>query len=191
MRHPAYADEILEVPGHELRSIVGDHPGMLTGILFASPLDDRLHVSFLHGLADLPVNDESAITVEDAAQEEEGPADIEVRDVDVPVLMWPQGLLEALPFAGWSLPSRSQLVGRFEHAVNARRADGHDISVDHHVRQPPVTVQGMEIMEGDDGRLLPVLQPEVVRDATVVLIGRPQTPAPAVELAAGQSRPSQ
>jgi hypothetical protein len=90
MRHPACTDEILEVPGHELRSVVGDDPGVRTGILFASPLDDRLHLGFLHGLADLPVDDESAIAVEDAAQEEEGPADIEVRDIDVPVLMWSQ-----------------------------------------------------------------------------------------------------
>ena len=47
------------------------------------------------------MNDESAVAVEDAAQEEEGPADVEVGDVDVPVLVRPQGLLEALPLAGW------------------------------------------------------------------------------------------
>ena len=102
--HPAYSDEILEVPGHELRSVVGDDPGMLAGILLASPLDDRLHLGFLHRLADLPVNDESAVAVEDAAQEEESPADVKVGDIDVPVLMRPQGLLEALPLAGWSPP---------------------------------------------------------------------------------------
>ena len=41
------------------------------------------------------MDDESAVAVEDAAEEEEGPADVEVGDVDVPVLMRPQGLLEA------------------------------------------------------------------------------------------------
>jgi len=46
------------------------------------------------------VNDESAVAVEDAAQEEEGLADVEVGDIDVPVLMRPQGLLEARPLAG-------------------------------------------------------------------------------------------
>src|SRR5208282_6338518 len=38
VRHRAYTDEILEVPGHELRSVVGDDPGMLAGILLARPL---------------------------------------------------------------------------------------------------------------------------------------------------------
>src|SRR5208282_3698718 len=106
------------------------------GILLPRPLDDRLHLGFLHGLADLPVDDESAVAVEDAAQEVEGPADVEVGDIDVPVLMRPQGLLEALPLAGWSPPSRSQFAGRFEHAVDTGGADGHDIGVEHHVRQP-------------------------------------------------------
>jgi hypothetical protein len=74
--HSAYTDERLEVPGHDLRSVVADDPGTLTGILLASPLDDRLHLGFLHGLADLPVNDESAVAVEDAAQKKRGPADV-------------------------------------------------------------------------------------------------------------------
>jgi hypothetical protein len=47
------------------------------------------------------VHDEAAVAVEDAAQEEEGPADFEMGDIDVPVLVGPQGLLEALPLAGW------------------------------------------------------------------------------------------
>ena len=121
----------------------------------------------------------------------EGPADVEVGDIDVPVLMRPQGLLEALPLAGWSPPSRSQFAGRLEHAVDTGGADGHDIGVEHHVRQPPIALLGIEVVEGDDGRLLPILQPEVAGDATVVLVGCPQPPAPAVELTAGQSQPSQ
>jgi hypothetical protein len=138
-----------------------------------------------------PVNDESAVAVEDAAQEEESPADVEVGDIDVPVLMWPQGLLEALSLAGGNPPSRSQFVGRLEHAVDTGGADGHDIGVEHHVRQPAIALQGIEVVEGDDGRLLPILQPEVAGDATVVLVRCPQPPAPAVELTAGQSQPLQ
>jgi len=29
VRHPADADEVLEVPGHELRAVVGDDAGLL------------------------------------------------------------------------------------------------------------------------------------------------------------------
>src|SRR5947209_5151821 len=80
VRHPADPDEILEVPGDELRAVVRDDPGMLTGMLLACPLDDRLDLGLLHRLADLPVDDEAARAVEDAAEEEEGPADVEVGD---------------------------------------------------------------------------------------------------------------
>ena len=61
------------------------------------------------GLADLPVDDEPAVAVEHAAEEEEGPADVEVGDIDVPVLMGPQGLLEALSLLGGLPPLGASL----------------------------------------------------------------------------------
>ena len=44
-------------------------------------------------------------------------------------------------------------------------------------------------MEAEDGSLLPVLEPEVAGDATVVLVGCPQPLAPTVDLAASHSQP--
>jgi hypothetical protein len=55
------------------------------------------------------VHDETAVAVEDAAQEEEGPADVEVGDIDVPVLVRPQGLLEAGPLLGRLSPRGASL----------------------------------------------------------------------------------
>ena len=106
MRHPADADELLEVPGDELRAVVRDDPRVRAGVLFARPLDDRLHLGFGHRLADLPVEEETAVAVQDAAQEEEGPADVEVGDVDVPVLVGPRRLVVPLPLAGWCTPAK-------------------------------------------------------------------------------------
>ena len=97
MSHAADADELLEVLGDELRPVVGDDPGPLAGELLAGPLDDRLHLGLGHGLADLPVDDEPAAAVEEAAQEVERPGDVDVGDIDVPVLVG-QRLLEALAF---------------------------------------------------------------------------------------------
>ena len=191
MSHSTDADELLEVLGDELRAVVRDDPGPLAGILLASPLDDRLHLGLGHGLADLPVDDEPTVAVEDAAQEEERPADVDVGDIDVPVLMGPQGLLEALSLLGRLAASASQLAGRLEHAVDAGGADGHDIGVEHHVGQPPIAFQGVAVVEGDDRGLLPVLQPEVAGDRGVVLVGSSQPPAPAAELAAGDPQPSE
>src|SRR6516165_12099901 len=101
MSHPADPDEFLEVLGDELRAVVRDDPRPLPGEALARPLDDRLHLGLGHALADLPVGDESAAAVEEAAEVEEGPGDVDVGDIDVPVLMGPQRLLEALPLERW------------------------------------------------------------------------------------------
>jgi hypothetical protein len=132
--HTADADELLEVPGDELRAVVRDDPGPLAGKLLARPLEDRLHLGFGPGLADLPVDDEPAVAVEDAAQEGECPADINMRDSDRPVLMRPQRRLEALALLGGLPTSAREFAGRLEYAVDAGRAHGHDIGVAHHVR---------------------------------------------------------
>ena len=58
-------------------------------------LEDDLDVGLGHRLAELPVDDVPAAAVEQAAQVVERPADVDVRDVDVPVLVGPQRLLEA------------------------------------------------------------------------------------------------
>src|SRR3954471_19024268 len=84
-----------------------------------------------------------------------------------------------------------QLASRLEHAVDAGGADGHDVGVEHHVRQTAIALQGIEVVEGEDLGPLPILEPEVAGDAAVVLVGCPQPPAPAIELAARHPEPSQ
>src|SRR6478736_5619503 len=98
MSHSADSDELLEILGDELRPVVRDDPGPRVGIPLACPLDDRLDLGLRHALADLPVDDEPAAAVEQATEVEERPGDVDVRDVDVPVLVGPKGLLEALAF---------------------------------------------------------------------------------------------
>src|SRR6185437_10603710 len=100
MSHSANPDELLEILGDELRPVVRDDPGPLAGEALAGPLDDRLDLGLGHALADLPVDDEPAAAIEEAAEVEEDAGDVEVRDIDVPVLVGPQGLVEARPLAG-------------------------------------------------------------------------------------------
>ena len=44
------------------------------------------------------MDDEPAAAVEEAAEVEERAGDVDVRDIDVPVLVGPQGLLKARAF---------------------------------------------------------------------------------------------
>src|SRR4051794_6926333 len=65
MSHPADPDELLEVPGDELRPVVRDDPGPRIGEPLARPLDDRLDLGLGHALTDLPVDEEPAVAVEE------------------------------------------------------------------------------------------------------------------------------
>jgi hypothetical protein len=55
MSHPADADELFEVSGNELGTIVADDPGMNVKVVLTSPLDDRFDVALFHLRADFPV----------------------------------------------------------------------------------------------------------------------------------------
>jgi hypothetical protein len=46
------------------------------------------------------VNDETAAAIEDGAEEVKSPSDVEITDIDVPVLVGLQGLNEAGAFLG-------------------------------------------------------------------------------------------
>ena len=70
------------------------------GKLFAGALDDGFHVGFLHFFADFPVDDEAAAAIEDGAEEVERAGDVEVADIDMPVLVGLEGLDEAGAFLG-------------------------------------------------------------------------------------------
>ena len=170
--------------------LIRDDPRPRPGEALPGPLHDRLDVPLGHALADLPVDEEPAVTVEEATEVEERPADVDVRDIDVPVLMRPQGLLEAPPLLGGLAPAGRELAGGLEHAVDAGGADGDDVGVQHHVGQPPVPFQGVAVMEGHDSGLLPVLQPGGAGDRSVVPVGSPQPSVPAAELAHGDPQPS-
>src|SRR5260370_22046714 len=98
MSHSADPDELLEVPGDELRPVVRDDPGPRVGESLARPLDDRLDFGFGHAHTNLPVDDEPAVAIQEAADGEERPGDVDERDIDVPVFMHPERLLEAFAF---------------------------------------------------------------------------------------------
>ena len=170
---PADPDELLEVPGDELRPVVGDDPGSRFRKFLLGPLQDDLRCRPPSSLPDFPVDDVTAVTVQDAAQVVERPADVDVGNIHVPVLVRLQRLVKAgALLRRLALPLREQ-SGLVEHALDAGRADGHNVGVQHHERQPPVAFQRILQMELDDGFFLPRLQPVVAGNPTVVFVDPP------------------
>ena len=107
--HAGDADELLEVLGDELGSVVGDdtRPGL--GMELAGALQDALNIGFRHTFVQFPVHDGSAGAIQHRTQGVECAAEIEVGDVDMSVLMRPERLEQASALLGGAfVPARQQ-----------------------------------------------------------------------------------
>src|SRR5262249_57402032 len=109
MGHPRDADELLEVSGDELRSVVGDDPWFCLRILLPSSLQDDFDFRFGHRFPQIPMDDRTAKAIQNAAQVVEGAAHVDVGNIDMPMLVRVGWLLEAGSFARrFALPSGEQ-----------------------------------------------------------------------------------
>src|SRR5690349_11094590 len=93
--HARDPNEFLEVFGNELRPVIGDDPGPRFRVKLLGALQDDLDVRLRHRLPQIPVHDVATAAVQNAAQVVERPTDVDVRHVNMPVLMRCQRLLKA------------------------------------------------------------------------------------------------
>jgi len=97
MGHARDPNELLEILGDEPRPVVGDDPGSCPRVQFLGPLQDDFDVRLGHRLPEIPVDNVSAAAVRNAAQVVERPADVEIGNIDVLMLMGGHRLLKASP----------------------------------------------------------------------------------------------
>ena len=100
MRHTGHANKFLEVLGDKLRPVIGDDPGGGLRKSLPGSLQNDLDVFFVHRFAQLPVHDVAAASIENAAQIVKCAAQIDVGDIDMPVLMDGERLNKARAFFG-------------------------------------------------------------------------------------------
>ena len=189
VRHPGDPNELLEVFGDELWTVVGDdsRPGL--GELLLRPLQQNLDLSLRHRFPQIPFHDVAAGSVEHRAQIVEGAVNIDVRDVDVPVLVRGRGLLKASPFLGRPPAELTQPARLMQHPVDARRTYRYGIGVDHHVSQAAVAFHRILRLKVENLPLLPVPQPKIAGNPTVVLVGLAVAFSPLVILTGGDAEP--
>ena len=191
VRHAGDADELLEVLGDELGAVIGDdaRPGIRVG--FTGALDNGFHVGFLHFLADFPMHDEAAGAVEDTAKEVERAGDVEVADIDVPVFVGFQRLDEACAFFGDVGRWPGQESRDFKDAVDAGRAAGDLVGIEHHEGHAAISFERMGAGEEPDPFLFVVGEPVVAGHPGVVLVDLAEALLPIVELAGTDADPGQ
>jgi hypothetical protein len=188
--HAGDTDELLEVLGDELGSVVGDDAWRNARVSLAGALDDGFHVRFLHFLADFPVHDEAAVAIEDRAEEVKSTGDVEVTVINMPVFVGSQGLHEAGAFLGDGGCLPGQQSGVFENAIDAGRAAGDFVGIEHHEGQPTIAFQGVGSGKGGDAHLFVVGEPVIAWHPGVVLVDLAEAQLPVVELAGADADPA-
>ena len=189
MRHAGQPDELLEVLGDELRPVVRDDPRPGFRKLLLGPFEDDLNVRFQHPLPDLPMDDEAAAAVQNAAEVVKRAAKVQVRYIDMPVLVRQERLNESGSLLAWVLVPLIQQACLRKNAPGARGAYRNDVPIQHHEREPPVAFQRVIVIETDDGLAFPFFQPEIARNGGIVLIGLAVPVDPRVELALADGKP--
>ncbi len=190
MAHSAHTDELLEVPGNELGTIVGDDSGSDIAVFLPGPLKDNLHIPFRHGLTDFPMHNKAAVSVQDTAKVVKGSANVEIGHIHMPMLMRTLRLFETLPPTG-AFPFPASQQSRFlEHPIDRARTDRHNVPVEHHEGEPAVSLCSVLPIETHNGLPLPGLEPGVPRDPAVVQVDFPVAALPIVELARCQPKPA-
>ncbi len=161
MSHPADTHKLLEILGNKLRPVVTDDPGIHSRKLLSCPLDDDLDICLLHALSDLPVHNRSTVSVQHSTQVVEGPTNIYIANIYVPVLMRLGRMLEAFSLLGGFPVPPVEISSSLKNPVDGARTHRYNISIQHHERQPAVALGGVVKIEITNRFLLPILQPEI------------------------------
>src|SRR5579884_1644748 len=191
VRHAADTDKLLEIPGDKLRAVVGDDSRRHAGELLPRPLDDLLDIGLGHRLPQLPMHEEAAATIQEAAQVVEGAGDIDVGDINMPVLVRQKRLNKALALAGGLGRMAIEQAGLVEDTVDAGRTARGDVLVKHHEGQAAIALQRKQSVEVADSLLLLLFEPVVARNPGIMLIGLAVAALPGVPLGGGQAQPEQ
>jgi hypothetical protein len=189
--HAGDADELFEVFGDELGTVVGDDAWLFVGEGFAGALDNGFHGAVGHIFADFLVNDEAAVAIEDGADEVESAGDVEIADVDMPVFMSLERLHKASAFLGDVGRRASQEAVGFQDAIDAGRAAGDDVGIEHHEGQAPIAVERVLACEDANPFFFVVGEPVIARHPGIMFVDFAEAFFPVMELARADAEPGQ
>ena len=133
--------------------------------------------------------DRPAAAIEYAAKKEECPANVDIRNVDVPVFVRTEWLLESGPLEGRFGVMPLHQSGFTEHSVNAGGTCRRHIGIEHHEGETAVTLNWVFVVELDDGLLFPVFEPPVAGNPAVMFVDLAVTLSPVIELAQAKAQP--
>ena len=189
MGHSGDSNELFEVSSDELRSVIGDDSGSRPRDKFAGLLQNDFDLRFGHRFSQIPMDNGAAASVEDGTEVIECPLQIDVGNVDMPMLVGAEWLDEARSFFGRGKGVFGEHSGLFENPIDARRTTGDDIGIDHHEGQSSISFQGMFEMELENRLSFVDGQPMIAWDPRIVLVDFSIATSPVMEFTERDSDP--
>jgi hypothetical protein len=135
------------------------------------------------------VDDEAAVAIEDRAQEVKGAGDVEVADIDMPLLVGLEGLHEAGAFPGDVGRLSGQESRLLEDAIDAGRTASDDVLIEHHEGHAAIAFQRIGTGEVADARDFLDGEPMIAWHPGVVLVDLAEARDPVLVLAAADADP--
>ncbi len=129
MLHATKPNEVFEITGNELRPIVTDNSRPGLGKLLTRSLEHNFDIARCHGRPDFPVDNEPTVAIENRTQIIEGGADVEVGDVNVPMLVRPTRLLEALSLTRGLPRARAHQSSGQQNPIDTAGARRHNLLI--------------------------------------------------------------
>lgn len=98
MGHAAETHEGFEVIGDERRAVVTDDSWLGFRVSLLSQLKDGFDIDLFHLRSNIPMDNQPRVAVKNGCAEVKSTTDIQVRHIDMPMLVSLQGLIETSPF---------------------------------------------------------------------------------------------
>jgi hypothetical protein len=150
----AEANKRFEVFRDKLRGIVTDNSRLCLWIKLFRSLNDRSDIDLLQLRADIPVNDHARVSTQDGGANVEHSANIQVRNIDMPMLVRLIGLVKTAPLLAGLLAKSGQEARQRKNPMHRAGTARDDVRVKHHVGQTAASIEWMLMMESDDRQLL-------------------------------------
>ena len=144
--HMSYACQpnvVFEISRYKLRPVIADDFWMHAGIFLQSPLYNKFDISFFHLLFQLIMNDCPAESVEDTAQIIKGSATVDVRYVDVPIIMSMKRLHKSSAFLRRAHIAVVKHASLRKYSIRCRRTNRYNVCIHHHIATAAITIKRM------------------------------------------------
>ncbi len=135
------------------------------------------------------MDDETTAPIENAAQIIERAADVDIRNIHMPMVMRPERLHKAGALVAFLSVPFLQQPCLAKNSPGAAGTDGNDVLIQQHERQSPIPFKWIVDSKIDDRFSFPRFKPEITGDEPIMFVGFAVPLDPCIKLTPGNGQP--